>query len=263
MKKFYNNLKQCKYYNILIVAMLATTVIRLFRNLWAAVTGVALVVQWGFGGAYFVWNLVVPLFVTILSIVFLLMACRKNPKWIFVSVGMWCITVIMSEGWKVEAYQCVVAAVYWYWMVTKGTHLSIMQHVKRVTVILIFTAVAACLLRSGIGWISYGFEDVLSELALLVTTLSYNCLNPEILLIGYIYKHTEKGNALKRVIVVLFVFWLMAFVWMTTIGSAIGMWSEWGSDSLDAGSWDSWTTEDGIYYDGEGNSMGIKTFEFE
>lgn len=269
MKKWYYKLKESESYNVLILAVIITSAIRLLISLYNFITSAVASVQWGADWGYIVADPAIRLFLAIVPITFVLLACREKPKLIFVSIISWTAMAIISEGWQVDSIQCIITAVYWFGMTINKVEVDLLTHVKRITIILLGAAAVVFIVRFGLGWIQYGLEDIVTEFYLALSCISFNCFNPEVFLIAYLYKKTDH-KILKNILRVLFVLWIILIVWYLTYGSAVGMWSEWGGDSLEADDWSEWTTEedeDGnttyYNYDENGNGSAVTVFEFE
>lgn len=270
MKKWYYKLKGCQNYNVLILAVLMALVIKFLHYIYVTAVNVYQVVAWDmldvYGFAMIGSTALTVLFIA-LAMAFVIQACKRDPKFMICAIVS--LAVVAVAGVSLCAVQCIIACGYWLWMVKAKPDKLQRNMIKRVTLILIAVSVMLFVIGTVTWWIPNGFSPLSEEILYVLQKLQYRCLNPEVLLVAYLFKHSE-NKVFRNLCKVLAVIWVLVTLMMildTYILSwfGTGHWEEWGPEtSVEAGDWSEWSTEeDRVYYDGEGNGVTYESFEFE
>ena len=248
MKKFYYKLKECENYNVIILAVLVSLLVVLVRTILVLINNIYQLVMWGMPDIYSVSVLgisIISVIATLMAMAFIVNACKRSPS--FMIGAIVALAVATVAGVSYCSLHCLIACIYWCWMVMKKPEGDLMHHVKRLTVILLVVEFVLFMVVELSCWIPYGFDSLYGELYYAVEHLTFNLFNPEILLIAYIFKNS--GNRVFKIICrILAVLWIVLALW-TLVGpylsiGTVGSWDEWGSDSVEEGDWSEWETEE-------------------
>ena len=290
MKKWYYKLKESENYNVIILAVMVAIAAKTVHYMYLSGVQIYYAVQWG--GDLFDSGTYLSIVSCGLAFVFFLLAgmfaacaCRKDPKFMICAIVSLAVSALMGVSFC--AVQCIIACVYWMWMVKGPSEKPEAYHIKRITLILVIVSVVIFVVWELSVWLPFGNESLKDEIYFALQWMFGNCFNPEIVLIAYLYKCSQR-KLFKNLCRVLAVIWIAVTIGslLTSLGSVVnfGVWEEWGSDTLEEGDWSEWTTEDDItygtdedgnvtfemeaedadiYYDEEGNGSTYQSFEFE
>lgn len=263
MKTWYYKLKESNNYNAIILAVLIALVIRLIRSVYVACINVWQVIEWNMldgSGLFIGGTAVLSLICNILAVVFVVQAIRRDPKMIIGAVAS--LAVMAVAGVSLCAVNCLIGGGYWFWLIKKPSERTILEHVYRLTMILLAVSVAVCIVSHISSLFTYGLESVSIEVWYAFTHVARNLFNPEVFLLIYLFRHGRKKLPLLAAAIVIAVTLAAAFVGVMNIGH----FSEWGPEaSVEAGDWSEWETEDGniTYYDNDGNGTTMQEFQFD
>ena len=270
MKKWYYKLKESENYNVIILAVLAALTIKLVHYIYLTGVNIHDAIAWDMFDAYgfmMIGTAVAAVLFFAMAIAFVIQAVKKDPKFMICAIVS--LTVAAVMGVSLCAVQCIIACVYWFWVVKVKPDKQQYELVKLLTGILIVVSVGAFAVWEISYWVQFGFDSLQEEGLLALSRLHNRVFNPEVLLIAYLFKHSV-SKSFRNLCKLLAVIWVLMTLWMivdTYILSwfNMGAFEEWGPESsIEAGDWSEWETEEDLqYYDEEGNGATYQTFEFE
>ena len=271
MKKWYYKLKESENYNVIILAILLAIAVKIIHYIYVTGINVYQVAQWEMrngSGALMIGSTLLAVVFLLLAAGFVWQACRKEPKFMICAIVALAVVAVMGVSFC--AIQCMIACGYWMWMKKTSSDKSGFYHIKRLTIILVAFSVALFVAWELSCWIPYGIDSFRMELEYALPRIFVRCFNPEIFLVAYLYKCSER-KAFKNMCRVAAVIWIVLVICsiLYSLGGVFagGYFTEWGPASVEEGDWSEWTTldEDGniVPLDEDGNSSTYQSFEFE
>ncbi len=258
MMRFYTLLIKSKNYNILIESMLFSaivlcifTVVRLFIDLIMIAIG-----GWNLSLHTFVlatFNVWLNLFNGLLTCAFVILACKKSPRFIFVLVILMAAAGAIGFGFYSIGGHCAIMGIVWYWIIKKND-VNILNVSKKVIVGLILFGLIKVPIVVYFDMMYLSDTTYMDYIESAISLLSGMVFNPEFFLAFLLYKETKNVEEYKgKVVKTAFIIWalmILMFVY-NNIQSFVEM-EAWEApdmgykDSLEEGDWSEWTTEDDL-----------------